>query len=248
MIFMSFKSNIEIFGGNIMGPPLTLRWENYKSVMNTGNILVFFANSVLVTTAAIAAAVFFSAMTSYAVARMRWRGRRTVLNIFLLGIMIPSQAIILPIYMTMYTVGLYNTRLSLIIVYTVFLMPITIYILAAYMKSLPKELEESATIDGAGIFYIFFLIILPIIRPAIASVIIISFLSAWNEFMYAFILVDNEKLRTLTVGLMSLRGQYNTNWGAMGAGMVIATFPTVITYLFMSKNIQNSLIAGSIKE
>jgi raffinose/stachyose/melibiose transport system permease protein len=247
MVFMSLKNNPEIFGGNTMGPPSVFRWENYRNAIKNGNLGIFFFNSFSFSVISIFFSTLFASMAAYAVTRMRWRYGRLALNVFLLGVMIPSQAIILPIYIILVRTGLYNTRLSLILVYIVFTFPVAIFLISGYLRNLPVELEESAIIDGAGLHRLFFIIILPVITPVIATVIIFSFLYTWNEFMYAFILVEENKLRTLTVGLLSMKGRYDTNWGAMGAGFVIVTFPTIIFYLFFNNTIQKSLIAGAVK-
>lgn len=247
MFFLSLKSNSEIYSGNSMGFPKQLRWENYVSAMETGNVLRYMYNSLLVTAVTVALSTFLAAMAAYAITRMIWRGSRGTMLLFLMGIMIPSQAIILPIYLIMHKVGLYNTRSGLIIVYIVFALPVAIFILSGFLKSLPNELEEAAALDGANIYYIFARIILPLLKPALSTVLVFTFLSTWNEFMYSFILLDREKLRTLTVGLLSMKGQYYTDWGAMAAGLTIAAFPSLIIYLCFSQNIQKSFVAGAVK-
>lgn len=245
--FLSLKNNSEIFGGNTLGFPRVMRWENYKTALSTGNVFRYMSNSTIVTVITVIISTLLASMVAYSISRMHWKGGKLTLNLFLTGVMIPSQAIILPIYIYMHKTGLYNTHTGLILVYIAFCMPVAIYIIAGFMQSLPKELEEAATIDGANIYYIFFLIIFPIIRPALAAVIVFSFLGTWNEFMYSFILVDKENLRTLTVGLLSMKGRYNTEWGPMAAGLMMATVPTLLIYLLLSGNIQKSFIAGAVK-
>ena len=115
------------------------------------------------------------------------------------------------------------------------------------MESLPRELEEAAAIDGCGIYQMFFRIILPLIRPAIATVSIFTFISAWNELMFAVTFINKAEYKTLTVGIMSMVGAYTTKWGEIGAGLMIATIPTVIMYLLLSKQVQQSLVAGAVK-
>ncbi len=247
MFLLSLKTNSEIYSGNSMGLPRELHFENYVSAMGTGNVLRYMYNSFLITAAAVAVSTLFAAMTAYAIARMQWKGGKYVLMLFLMGIMVPSQAVILPIYLIMHKTGLYNTRFGLTIVYIVFALPVAIFIISGFMKSLPFELEEAATLDGAGIYRIFFKIIFPLVQPALATVTVFSFLSTWNEFMYSFILLDKEKLRTLTVGLLAMKGQYYTNWGAMMAGLTIAALPTLLIYLCFSRRIQESFVAGAVK-
>lgn len=247
MFFLSLKSNSEIYGGGSMGFPRSFRWDNYVAAMQTGNVLRYTCNSLAVTASAVLLSTLLASMTAYSITRMRWKGAGKVMILFLMGIMVPSQAVILPIYLIMQRAGLYNTQLGLVIVYLVFALPTAIFILSGFLKSLPVELEEAAALDGAGIFYIFYRVILPLTRPAVSTVMVFTFLSCWNEFMYSFILLDKEKLRTLTVGLLAMKGQYYTNWGAMAAGLTIAALPTLAVYLCFSKSIQQSFLAGAVK-
>ena len=230
-----------------MGLPNPVNWSNYADAVHNGKILLYFYNSFFVTFFSLALALLLSLMLAYAVARMHWKHGNKLLVYFLLGIMIPAQAIVLPLFLTMHKIGLYNTRLSLIIVYAVITLPTSIFILAAFMKNLPKELEESAALDGANVYRIFFRIIVPIVKPAIVTVIILGFIGVWNELLLAYILNSDTNLLTLTVGLLSMQAKYNTEWGPIGAALVIASLPTVIIYLFLNKHIQDSFIMGSIK-
>jgi raffinose/stachyose/melibiose transport system permease protein len=247
MLLFSLKDNNDIFGGNVMGFPRVLHWENYTFALGSGHTLQYFLNSVIVSGVSIALSLIISLMVAYAVSRMRWKYGKHLLAFFLLGIMIPGQAIILPVYITMHILKLYNTLLSLILVYAAICLPTSVFILSAYMQNLPKELEESSALDGAGIYKIFFKIIVPVIKPAIATVVIFSFLTVWNEFMFAYILISKESLMTITVGLFAMQGKYFTNWGPIGAALVIASFPTIAIYLAINKNIQSSLVIGTVK-
>ena len=247
MVFLSLKSNSEIYGGGSMGFPRSLRWDNYISAMQTGNVLRYTCNSLVITASAVLLSTLLASMAAYSITRMRWRYSGWVMMIFLMGIMVPSQAVILPIYLILQRAGLYNTQPGLVIVYLVFALPTAIFILSGFLKSLPVELEEAAALDGAGILYIYHRVILPLTRPALSAVMVFTFLSCWNEFMYSFILLDKETLRTLTVGLLAMKGQYYTNWGAMAAGLTIAALPTLAVYLCFSKNIQQRFVAGAVK-
>jgi raffinose/stachyose/melibiose transport system permease protein len=247
MLLFSLKDNNEIFSGNVMGFPREIHWENYSFALQDGNTMKYFLNSVIVCSASIVLSLLISLMVAYAVSRMRWKYGKQLLTFFLLGIMIPGQAIILPIYITIHMIKIYNTLFSLILVYTAICLPTSIFVLSAYMQNLPRELEESSALDGANIYRIFFGIIVPVIKPAIATVVIFSFLTVWNEFMFAYILIGDSNLMTITVGLFAMQGKYFTNWGPIGAALVIASFPTIAIYLAINKNIQKSLIIGAVK-
>ena len=224
-----------------------MHWENYAFALQNAHVARYLANSVLVSACTIAVSTFLAMNVAYAVARMRWRLRQPVLNAFLLGIMIPTQALLLPIYVIMLRSHLHNTLTGLIVIYVVFALPTGIYILVAYLRTLPREMEEAAIVDGASIYRTYGSIIVPLVSPAVATVVIFTFLAVWNEFMYAYIMLDNLEIRTLTLGVYTMRSKYWTDWGPIGAGLVISSIPTIILYLIMSSRVQRSLIVGAVK-
>ena len=247
MLMFSSKDNSEIFGSNVIGLPKHWLWSNYKKALIAGNMGLYFFNSCVVTGLTILFTILFSLMAAYALERMIWKGRKQVNALFMLGLTVPIHAAILPIFIILRKFHMLNSYQSLIVPYVAFALAMAIMICSSFMISIPVELEESACIDGAGIYKIFWVIICPLMKPAFASVAIFTFLQAWNELMFAIIYISDSKYRTLSVGIQSLSGAYTTDWGPIGAGLVIATFPTLIIYLFMSKKIQSSLMAGAIK-
>ena len=247
MLMFSLKDNSEIFGSNVIGLPKHWLWSNYKKALIAGNMGLYFFNSCVVTGLTILFTILFSLMAAYALERMICKGRKQVNALFMLGLTVPIHAAILPIFIILRKFHMLNSYQSLIVPYVAFALAMAIMICSSFMISIPVELEESACIDGAGIYKIFWVIICPLMKPAFASVAIFTFLQAWNELMFAIIYISDSKYRTLSVGIQSLSGAYTTDWGPIGAGLVIATFPTLIIYLFMSKKIQSSLMAGAIK-
>jgi raffinose/stachyose/melibiose transport system permease protein len=186
-------------------------------------------------------------MAAYAIARMHWKNKVLVFSIFTIGIMIPIQATLLPLFQMMDWMGLKGGYLGLLVPYIAFGIPMSIMILTGFYKAIPREMEEAAYIDGCGIFRSFVTIILPIMRPALATASIFTFLGTWNELIFANTLIDSSAYRTLPVGIMSFAGQYTTDWGLIGAGMVIATLPTILIYFLLSNQVQQSLMAGAVK-
>ena len=247
MLMFSLKDNSEIFGSNVIGLPKHWLWSNYKKALIAGNMGLYFFNSCVVTGLTILFTILFSLMAAYALERMIWKGRKQINALFMLGLTVPIHAAILPIFIILRKFHMLNSYQSLIVPYVAFALAMAIMICSSFMISIPVDLEESACIDGAGIYKIFWVIICPLMKPAFASVAIFTFLQAWNELMFAIIYISDSKYRTLSVGIQSLSGAYTTDWGPIGAGLVIATFPTLIIYLFMSKKIQSSLMAGAIK-
>ncbi len=247
MVLFSLKGSMQVLSTGVFSLPDRLHWENYTFALQTAHVARYFVNSLVVSACTIAVSTILAMNVAYAVARMRWRLRQTVLNAFLLGIMIPTQAIILPIYILMLRSHLYNTLTGIIVIYVVFSLPTGIYILVGYLRTLPREMEEAATVDGASVYRTYVSIIVPLVSPAIATVVIFTFLAVWNEFMYAYIMLDNLEIRTLTLGILTMRTKYWTDWGPIGAGLVISSMPTIILYLAMSTQVQKSLIVGAIK-
>lgn len=247
MFFFSLKDNDEIFGGNIAGLPNNWLFSNYASAWVKGNIGQYFINTLIVTMGTIVLTVLFSAMAAYAISRMKWKWQKTALTIFLMGMMIPIHAALLPLFLTYVKAGILNTYLCLILPYTAFNIPISVYIYVGFMEGIPKEMEESAFLDGCNIFKSFFRIILPMLKPVISTITILTFINAWNELMFASVFITKSSMKTLTVGIQEMVGQFTTSWGPIGAALVLASFPTLITYIRMSKQVQKGFMAGAVK-
>lgn len=243
----ALKDNNEIFGGNVAGLPHNWRWINFKIAFVEANVFRYFINSVFVTAVTILGVLVISATAAYALERMIWGARETFLKVILLGLMVPIHAALLPLFLVLSRMHILNSYWALIIPYIAFGLPMAVYLFTSFFASIPREMEEAAAIDGAGIYKIFFVIIFPLIKPALATVSIFTFISTWNELMFAVTFVNKAKYKTLTVGIMSMVGAYTTKWGEIGAGLMIATIPTIIIYLLLSKQVQDSLVAGAVK-
>ena len=247
MFTFSLKNNEEIFGENVAGLPKYWLWENYTQAMNTGKMGVYFKNSIIVAVLTIALVLFVSLMATFALTRLVWKGRKRMNKFFMLGLTIPIHASIVPIYITLSRLHMLNSYLTLIIPYAAFSLAMGILICTGFMNELPRELDEAACIDGCGVFGIFFRIIFPLMTPAVSTIGIYTFLQCWNELMFANVFISDSAFKTLPVGIQALAGQYTTNWGPIGAALVLATFPTLIIYIFLTRRIQESFIAGAIK-
>ena len=247
MFTFSLKNNEEIFGKNVAGLPQHWLWSNYTEAMKTGHMGRYFLNSGIVAVSTILITLAVALMATFALTRMIWKRRRTMNKFFMLGLTIPIHASIVPIYVTLSRMHLLNTRWALIIPYAAFSLAMAILVCTGFMNEIPRELDESACIDGCNVWGIFFRIIVPLMKPAVATVGIYTFLQCWNELMFANIFISKSALRTLPVGVQALSGQYTTAWGPIGAALVIATFPTLFMYIFLSRRIQESFIAGAIK-
>lgn len=247
MFTFSLKSNEEIFGANIIGLPKEWLWSNYQKALSVGNIFRCFINSTIVAIATIIIVMIVALMATFAITRFVWKGRKVMNDFFMLGLTIPIHASIVPIYVTLSKLGLLSTYTALIIPYSAFSLAMAILVCTGFMQGIPMELDEAACIDGCGIWRIFFTIIVPLMKPAVATVSIYTFLQCWNELMFANIFISDKAHKTLPVGVQALSGQYLTDWGPIGAAMVLATFPMLLFYIFLSRKIQDSFIAGAVK-
>ena len=247
MLTFSLKNNAEIFGENVIGLPQNWVWGNYTRAMNTGHMEVYFLNSLIIAVLTILITLVASAMATYAMTRLVWKGREKMNKLFMLGLTIPIHAAIVPLYVVLGKAHLLNSHAALIIPYSAFSLAMGILICTGFMGDIPYDLDEAAFLDGCGVWGIFCRVIAPLMVPAVSTVGIYTFLQCWNELMFATIFNSKEAYKTLPVGVQSLAGQYSTEWGPIGAALAIATIPTLIVYVFLSKRIQDSFIAGAVK-
>jgi raffinose/stachyose/melibiose transport system permease protein len=247
LLMTSFKTNLEITGSNVMGLPAKWMWSNYEYIFGGSKIGTNFSNSLFYTGATVIAAGVLSAMASYAIIRMKWKFSKVVLALFMTGLMIPVHATLLPLFLILKQTSLLNTPWALIIPYTVNAIPSTMYIMVGFFMALPRELEEASVVDGCNIYQVFYKIMLPLIKPALVSVSIFTFLAAWNELMFASTFINKSSLMTITVAINSLRGEHTTEYGPIAAGMIVATLPTILLYAILSEQVQKSIVAGAIK-
>ena len=255
----SLKSSSEITGTNVIGLPKEWLWSNYSRVFGlgkkvdgkrlffaNGGIEKCFSNSLLIAVATIVICLVAALMATYAITRIVWRGREALNSIFMLGITIPMHVALYPIYASFSKMGILRSYSSLIIPYAAFSLSMAIMVCTGFMNDIPKELDESACIDGCGLWGTFFHIIVPLMKPALATMGIYIFLTCWNEFMFASVFGD-EAHYTLPVFVSNLKGSNITDWGLVGAGLLLATFPMLIVYIFMSRRIQESFMVGAVK-
>lgn len=248
LIFYSLKTNNEIFLTNPFGFPREVQWVNYINAVRAFDILSYFKNSIIVSVASIIGILFFVLPFSYATTRMVWKGKTFVTNYIAMGLFIPIQVIIIPLAILVKNMHLSNTYFALIIPYVAFNLAFSSMILSTSLAGLPKEMEESAFIDGGGIFRTFGAIILPLVKPAIATTVIFAFLNVWNEYTVASILISKNSVKTLPVGFSNFVGLHSTDWGAMGACLVMASIPTIVIYLIFSEQVERALtIGGAVK-
>jgi len=247
LLLVSFKDNAEIFGGNVLGLPRVWRISNYMSALTSGNVGKYLVNSVIVTGSTIIISSILIATSSYAITRMKWKFSKLTLIIFLLGMMVPIHSTLLPLFLILRQLHILNTYMALIIPYVAFALPMGIFVMTSFLEGIPRELEEAACVDGCNIYQIFYKIVLPLLKPSLATVAIFTYLSSWNELMFANTFLNDPKFATLPVGIMSMAGQHATDWGPILAGLVIATLPSILLYIPLSNQVQKSLMTGAVK-
>ena len=246
--FYSLKTNDEIFYSNPFGLPLHPQWINYVKAVTTFDVMTYFKNSVVTTVVSLAGIFILALPFSYAVARMRWKLKGAASVFISIGLFIPLQVSLIPLSVLIKDLGVANTYGALILPYIAFNLAFPFMILSVAFRALPTELEEAAFIDGASVYRTFLSIMVPLVKPAISSAMLFSALGIWNEYILPTVLISSNKLKTLPAGLASFMGQHSTNWGAMGAAMMLASIPTIILYLCFSEKIENSLtIGGAVK-
>lgn len=245
-IFCSFKGNLEIFS-SFTSLPKRLRFENYVTAWKVGNIGRYFLNTIILSVGTLVIAGLFGAMASYILAKFRFRGKSKIYLLFISGMMIPIQAVLIPLSYIFGKLGIMNNYPVLILLYSAFCFPMTVLVLTGFMNGIPTELEEAMVIDGASIFQVFFKMILPLSVPGIVSVSIFNFIQVWNNLLFPLIFISDKNKGTISMGLLAFFGEYSTDYSSSMAGICLTTIPVIIAYVFFQEKIENGLMSGAIK-
>lgn len=247
MLLNSFKDTTEIMTGESFGLPKVWKFANYSDAIFERGVLKFFLNSVLITASTLLLTVLVSVLLSYALTRMQWRWSTKVGKIVTLGILLPSQIVIVPIFVMLRDLHLINNPLSLILTISAFNIATATMMCSSFLSGIPIEMEEAAVMDGAGLFRIIFQIMIPMIKPVIATMSVNIFINSWNEFIYALVLMNGDKYKTLPIALMNYSsGKYGTDYGGMFAAMVITSILPVLLQIFFSNEVEKTYSAGAI--
>ncbi|SDP32369.1 carbohydrate ABC transporter membrane protein 2, CUT1 family [Litchfieldia salsa] len=247
LFFFSLKGDAEIFSNSPFALPESPKWENYVTVWSQGNIDLYFFNSILVTVSAVVLTVLLASFVTFAITRMQWKLNKLVLGLFMVGIMIPVHSTLIPLFQFFMKIHLIDHPLAIILTYTAFNLPLTIMILLGFYYTLPREVEEAAVMDGCSVHRIFFQITLPMTTPVLSTTVIINMIYNWNEFVFVNTFISSDSYKTLTVGIQNFIGQYATDWGAIGATLMISIIPILIMFFFLSNRIVEGIAAGSVK-
>lgn len=249
VINVSFKSDSEFIGTPPWSPASSINFTAFHDAWVSAKVGGYFLNSVVVAGASTVIGVALSILAAYPLARIPFRMSGVVLGMFVTGLMVPWMVTFIPLAMIMQDIGLIDTHLGLILVYATYNLPFNVFVMVGFMKTLPRELEEAAAVDGASPTRAFRSIILPLLGPGVSSVAIISFLNNWNEFFYALVLIRSPDKATLPLGLFNLSqaAEYGSQWTKLFAGMLIAAVPVLIVYALLQERITSGLTVGAVK-
>jgi ABC-type glycerol-3-phosphate transport system permease component len=251
--YSSLKGDDAIFRDAFALPSLgRLQVDNYARAWTGAHFGQYFINSVAVTITSVFLIVALGAMAAYALARFSHPVGRLVFGLMVAGLTIPAQLAIVPLFFELRSMGLLNSRVGLILVYTANGLPFAVFILAGFFRTLPRSLYEAAVVDGCGEFTAFWRVLLPLARPGLVTVAIFQFIGVWKEYFYAFMLVSGDvagKARTVPLGLanLSIAAEYRTEYGMLFAGIVLVTLPIFIVYVMLQRQIVRGIAAGALK-
>jgi raffinose/stachyose/melibiose transport system permease protein len=246
IIFLSSMKTSPEFMTDPFGWPKTWTLSNYSSAWESANFSTYFGNSFIITIASIIFINLFGSMTAYAL-NWNFKGSKTLFSYFLLGIMIPIQAKIITLFILLKQLGIINTHFGLVLVFIAFNLPLAVFIFFGFFKTIPRELKEAAQLDGCSEVGTFWRIILPISRPIIATVVILTGLNVWNSFFLPLILLQDKKLFPITLGLQRLKGEFSVDWPLFFAAMVMLMIPMIVLFAVAQKQFIKGLTSGAVK-
>lgn len=246
MILSSFKKSVDIYK-DPLGLPTSFSLDTYRTLLSKIPFTTYFMNSIFVSILSVVLIVVVCSLASFYIARFKFSWNHALFFIFLLGMMIPIKLGIVPLFILMRDLGLINSLWSLVLMNTATGIPLSMLILTGFFKTMPYELEEAARIDGAGNLKILWHVVLPLMRPALGTVVIINFIAAWNDFFFPLIFITEKMKRTIPVGMMSLFGEHSADWGSLFAGLTLASLPMILLFFIASKQFMEGLTAGAIK-
>ncbi|MET8983160.1 carbohydrate ABC transporter permease [Streptomyces sp. NPDC004539] len=248
LVLSSFKTQSEFVNDPAWSLPGKWDFQNYADAWTTGHVGLYIRNSLLATAPSLALIVVLGTAAGFALEVMIWRGRHQVLLVFLVGIMVPSQMILLPLFRVYFQTGLSGTMWPLIITYTAVGLPLTVFMMATYFRAVPREMFEAATLDGAGILTAFWRIGFPVVRNAVFTVALVQFFFIWNDLLVSLTFTTDDDLRTIQVGLLNFTGQYGeTAYGPLFAAISINVVGALVLYLLINQRIIKGLTAGAVK-
>lgn len=246
VIVTSLKSQEESFSSSVWALPQRVDFSQYESVLH-GPFFTYLRNSIFVVGFSVLAIVVLSSMAAYAFARLNFPFGKTLFGLVVAAMIVPIHATLVPIYLLIRNLGLYDSIFALVGPYVAFSLPISIFILTEFMRQIPRELEEAACLDGCGPLKIFWRIYFPLSTPGLATVAIYNAVALWNEFIFAYVLTSTPAHRTLPLAIWDFQGQYSSNVPAMLAVVTLTSLPLIAVYAFGQERVIKGMMAGSLK-
>ena len=247
LILASFKTNFEFLTGPAFALPEVWQIQNYINALTVAGLGRMMLNSVIVGVCATVVNAVVASMAGYCISRFRFKGRENLFLLFTVGILVPLNALMVPYFVIINKLGLYNTYGGMILLYTAIGIPMSTVIIRGLMDSIPLEIEEAAYIDGCGFFGRFFHVVLPLARTGIVTAATFEFLTCWNEFVFANLIVSSDKLRTIQVGIRYFTNQFSTDYVSMYAAIVISIVPSILGYVIFKEQIISGMTSGAVK-
>ena len=246
MVFSAFKTNTQIFQSPFALPDFT-QVDNLVKIWNETNFLRYLFNSVVVTGSAMVLILTLGTMAAYAIARYEFFGAGFILLFFLAGLTLPLKLAIIPLFILMRDLGILNNQLSLILVYVAMGLPTTVFIMTGFIRTLPSELEDAARMDGASEARIMWAVMLPLVRPAMATVAVFTMIPIWNDLWFPLIIAPSESTKTVTLGAQMFLGQFQSDWNGVLAALTLSALPVLILYLIFSRQLIRGITSGAVK-
>jgi|HigsolmetaGSP12D_1036236.scaffolds.fasta_scaffold00165_11 raffinose/stachyose/melibiose transport system permease protein len=244
----SLKTRKELIKHGPLAWPEAWNWANYHKVWTAGHFSIYFTNSVWIAVVTVAIVLLVVLLASYALSFLNFAGKSFWNYMVVLGLLIPFDLIMIPMFFDMKNFGLLNTRWAVILPQIALSVPFSIFLMRGFMKGTPESLLEAARIDGAGEFRILFSVVTPIVKPAVISLLIFTLISSWNNFMLPTIMISDDKLRTVPLGLNAFRTKYTMDVTLTSAGAVIIALPVIVVYLVFQRRLIDGLIVGAVKQ
>lgn len=246
-VLSSLKTKIEIFQ-EPFGLPEAIQWENYVEAWTEADMGVYFVNSIIQSLATVILLAVVSTMAAYVLSRFDFKCNKFLMLFFTIGMMVPMHTVLVPISYLISALNLKNNIPALILIYTAFSLPFSIIVVTSFMKGVNRSLEEAALIDGASYFQIYKNVMLPMTVPAISTISIFNFLSAWNNILFPLLFINDKKLKPLALGLLNFNGERGSDYGPLMAAIVITVALPLILYLLFQEKVEGGLAAGAVKE
>lgn len=246
-VLSSLKTKVEIFS-EPFSLPAAVQWGNYAEAWTEANMSIYFLNSLIQSAATVIVLALVSTMASFVLARFDFKCNKFLMLFFMLGMMVPMHTVLVPVSYLISALNLKNNIPALVLIYTAFSLPFSIIVVTSFMKGVNKSLEEAALIDGASYFQIYKNIMLPMTVPAISTISIFNFLSAWNNILFPLLFINNKDLKPIALGLLNFNGERGSDYGPLMAAIVITVAVPLILYLLFQEKVEGGLAAGAVKE